>query len=159
MRVGRFARRTQVDLFAVFDEWIDDVDLLPALDRLAQGLAHARALTVANQQVCASVGAPGGSSSITERSRSPCSVSASVRGIGVAVITSVWGDNESRRLLGQRGTLPDTEAVLFVDHHQRKALEHDTLLHQRVSSDREVDLARGNRAADRVGLAPSESTP
>ena len=34
---------------------------------------------------------PGGSSSMTETSRSPYNVMASVRGIGVAVMTSTWG--------------------------------------------------------------------
>jgi hypothetical protein len=40
----------------------------------------------------------------------------SVRGIGVAVITSICG--LSRRLLRQHYPLVDAESVLLVDHHE-----------------------------------------
>ena len=88
---------------------------------------------------------------------SPHSVSASVRGIGVAVMTSTSGFDAFR---GQRAALHDAKAMLLVDHGQRQRLELDVLLDQRLRADDEVDLAaldRGQQvAARRRGDAPGQ---
>ena len=86
---------------------------------------------------------PGGSSSMTETSRSAYAVMASVRGIGVAVITSWCGNRPSDRpFLAQLQALVHAEAVLLVDDRQREALERDVLLEQRVRADGDLDRAR-----------------
>jgi hypothetical protein len=70
-------------------------------------------------------------------SMSPNQVSTSVRGIGVAVITST-----STPALGrQQQALMDAETVLLVDDSQRQVAEGDALLEQRVRADDDVDLA------------------
>ena len=75
-------------------------------------------------------------------SRSPYTVIAAVRGIGVAVITSRSGTTAAR-LLPQRGALLHAEAVLLVDHDDAEAVERHRLLDQRVGADGEVDRAVG----------------
>ena len=75
-------------------------------------------------------------------SRSPYTVSASVRGIGVA------GHHEYVRrpaLLPQLRPLLDAEAVLLVDHRQRQPVELDVTLDERVRADGDIDLAPRNR--------------
>ena len=64
---------------------------------------------------------PAGSSASTEVSRSPKTVIATVRGMGVAVMTSTWGGRAG--LVGQRGSLLDAEAVLLVDHDEAEVGE------------------------------------
>ena len=70
-----------------------------------------------------------------ETSRSPYSVIASVRGMGVAVITSTSGVHA---LAHQRVALEHAEAVLLVDHHEPQPLEGHVPLDQRVRAHREV---------------------
>ena len=57
---------------------------------------------------------------MTDTSRSPYIVSASVRGIGVAVITSTSG---MQSLAAERRPLQDAEPMLLVDHDQAELLE------------------------------------
>ena len=89
--VGHLGGRLEVDLVRLFHERIDDVRLtarveLPADERVDLVAARSRA----SPRVL--IGSrPGGRSRMTDTSRSPYSVSASVRGIGVAVITSTSG--------------------------------------------------------------------
>ena len=92
---------------------------------------------------------PAGSSRSVEVSRSPKTVIATVRGIGVAVITSTCGGVVPP--CAQRVALLDPEAVLLVDDDQAEIGEADALL----------DAARGCRRRCRrprlgveQGLAP-----
>ena len=66
-------------------------------------------------------------------------VRASVRGIGVAVITSRCG---SCALLAQGGALHHAEAVLLVDHGQPQPLELDAVLDERMRADDDGGLRR-----------------
>ena len=152
MRSAGLASRRAGRPLGLLDERIDDVRLLAAREGLAQELRHARALALAEQQRCATGVRPGGSSSITETSRSPYSVSASVRGIGVAVITSTCGAG-ALGLAGERRALEHAEAVLLVDHHEREPREARLLLDERVRPDHQVELAGRERGADLVGVA------
>ena len=62
----------------------------------------------------------------------------SVRGIGVAVITS---DVDGVSLGGQGHALLDAEAVLLVDDGERQILEDDIVLDERVRADEDADRA------------------
>ena len=85
-------------------------------------------------------------------SRSPYTVSASVRGIGVAVMCSTCGARAAALgAVHQRVALLDAEAVLLVDDQQREAGEAHVLLQQRVRADRQPRLAGGDA---RERLAP-----
>ncbi len=71
---------------------------------------------------------------------------ASVRGIGVAVMTSMCGPPFSPE---EGGSLPHTETVLFVDNDETEVLELDRFLDERVRADDDRrrpagDLARGS---------------
>ena len=78
-------------------------------------------------------------SRMTDTSRSPYTVSASVRGMGVAVITSTSGIRPFR---SQRRALDDAETVLLVDDGEAQRSEVDGALHQRVRADDQIDVAR-----------------
>ena len=91
---------------------------------------------------------PAGSSVSVEVSRSPKTVIATVRGIGVAVITRTCGGLPG--LVGERGALLDAEAVLLVDHDQAEVEELDLLLEQRVGADDDAGLA-GGQPGQRLG--------
>ena len=54
----------------------------------------------------------------------------------------------------ERHALMDAEPVLLVDHGEREIAERDTLLHERVRPDDEVDLARGDPLQDALPLLP-----
>ena len=82
---------------------------------------------------------PAGSSVSVEVSRSPNTVIATVRGIGVAVITSTCGGRAG--LVGQGGPLLDAEPVLLVDDDQAEVGEGDLLLEQGVGADDDAGLA------------------
>ena len=82
---------------------------------------------------------PAGSWSRTEVSRSPKTVIATVRGIGVAVITSRCGG--CSRLGPQRVPLLHPEPVLLVDHDQAQVVELHLVLDQRVRADHDPGLA------------------
>ena len=84
---------------------------------------------------------PAGSSVSVEVSRSPKTVIATVRGIGVAVITSTCGG--SAGLAAERGALLDAEAVLLVDDDQAEVGELHVLLEQGVGADHDAGLAAG----------------
>ncbi len=84
---------------------------------------------------------PAGSSVSVEVSRSPKTVIATVRGIGVAVITSTCGGSDAR-LGGQRGALLDAEPVLLVDDDEAEVGELHAVLEQGVGAD---DDARRSR--------------
>ena len=97
---------------------------------------------------------PAGSSVRVETSRSPKTVIATVRGIGVAVITSTCG-RRALGLLAQRVALLDAEPVLLVDHDQAQVGELHLLVEQGVGADHdpgragrgvEQRLAAGRRA-------------
>ena len=76
-------------------------------------------------------------------------MSASVRGIGVAVMCSTCGARPSR----ERLALLDAEAVLLVDDGDREVAQLDALLDQRVRADDDVgaerELARRASSATR----------
>ncbi len=78
-----------------------------------------------------------GGFAISVTSSSPKTVSASVRGIGVAVMCSRCGRSPDERL-----ALLDAEAVLLVDDRDREVGEHDPALDQRVRADRDLGLPR-----------------
>ena len=65
-------------------------------------------------------------------------MSASVRGIGVAVMCRTCGARPSV----ERRALLDAEAVLLVDDRDREVAELDALLDQRVRADDDVAPAR-----------------
>ncbi len=95
--VGHLRRGPHVDLRRLLDQRVDDVRLAPGVQ-----LRAARSAYTSSRRdwgmTCVSAGVrPGGSSRITETSRSPYTVSASVRGMGVAVITSTSGLQPLRR--------------------------------------------------------------
>ena len=69
---------------------------------------------------------------------------AAVRGIGVAVITSVSGMRAAGGLVAQRGSLLDAEPMLFVDHDHAERREVDLVLDQRMCADGDVDRAVGD---------------
>ena len=73
---------------------------------------------------------PRGSSRNVEVSRSPYTVSATVRGIGVAVITSRCGVIPLRGLGAQPVSLLDPETVLLIDHHHAELVELHRILQQ-----------------------------
>ena len=78
---------------------------------------------------------------MTDTSRSPYTVSASVRGMGVAVMTRTSG---SQALLAQRRPLQHAEAMLLVDHHEAELRETHVALHERMGADDEVDRTAGD---------------
>ena len=105
-------------------------------------------------------GRPGARLSV-EVSRSPNTVIATVRGIGVAVITSTCGGRAG--LGAQRGALLDAEAVLLVDDHQPEVGELHVLLEQGVRADHDAGLAAGRarpaRCAGRRRPATRSAAP
>ena len=89
-------------------------------DPLPGALAPTRGLTAGT--TCVAIGdRPRGSSVSVEVSMSPNTVIATVRGIGVAVITSTCGGWLA--LAAQRISLLDAEPVLLVDDHQPEVEE------------------------------------
>ena len=80
-----------------------------------------------------------------EVSRSPKTVMATVRGIGVAVITSTCG--RGWRLGAERGALLDPEPVLLVDHDQSEVGELRARTQQGVGADDDAGLPGRGRAA------------
>ena len=85
---------------------------------------------------------PGGFSSMRETSRSPKTVSSSVRGIGVADMASRCAASP---LACSRVALGDAEPVLLVDHRQGQGVEGDVVLEERVGADRDRRRAAGQR--------------
>ena len=81
---------------------------------------------------------PGGISRSSERSRSPYTSIAAVRGIGVAVMTSTSGSSPLPR---RSDALLDAEAVLLVDDRAPEPRESRVAVEQRVGADEDVDLA------------------
>ena len=77
---------------------------------------------------------------------SPHCVSSSVRGIGVAVITST---SVVLALRAQHQALVDAEAVLLVDHREAEVAERHAFLEQRMGADddRRASRLRGRAAA------------
>ena len=151
-RLEHRRRRLEVGLLRLLDHRVDDVrlsSLRPA--RRSTNCEHALARRLRPRSAVATGCRPGGRSSRMLRSRSPYSVSASERGIGVAVISSTSG----RLALGaERLALLDAEAVLLVDDGEPELAERRRLLHQRVRADDEQRLA-GSRGARRPRVAPS----
>ena len=90
-------------------------------------------------------------------SRSPKTVIATVRGIGVAVITSTCGGVKPA-LLGERCPLLDAEPVLLVDHDETEIGELHDVLEQRVRADRRCPPAprAASSRAPRVRAADSD---
>ena len=123
-------RRPQVETFGLLDERVDNIGL-----RLSNFAAHHVVGLFAAffaEQDGFHRQRPGGSSSRVDRSRSPYSVMARVRGIGVAVITSTSG---RRPFCRQAGSLHDAEAVLLVDNDHAEAVELYVLVQQGVGAD------------------------
>ena len=79
-------------------------------------------------------------------------MSASVRGIGVAVRCSTCG----LRPFDERRALRHPEAVLLVDDGDGEVAELDLLLDERVRPDDDLRIARGDRAAA-LRRAPSRA--
>ena len=140
-RVG-LLRRGDLELLRLLDQRAHDVRL-PAGGDLARARPPTpRPRAAARPPSGCTMGVrPGGSSSSTLTSRSPYTVIAAVRGIGVAVITSTSG-TVAAGLLPQRGALLDAEPVLLVDDDDAEAVELDPLLDQRVGADDDVDRCR-----------------
>ena len=110
----------------VADPRADDVGLVaarrPPRGPAAQARSSQCGLVRQRARRWSAIGArPAGSSVSVEVSRSPKTVIATVRGIGVAVITSTCGG--AAGLAGQRGALLDAEAVLLVDDDQAEVGE------------------------------------
>ena len=82
-------------LFVLLNYGIDDVGLMSSCNLLADKFQTFWGFVVGDA-ARDDRGAPGGNSSITLMSRSPYSVSASVRGMGVAVMTRTSGSPEGR---------------------------------------------------------------
>ena len=81
-------------------------------------------------------------------------VSASERGIGVAVMTSVSASSaQLGGLLAQQLALVHAEAVLLVDHHQPQPGVAQLLHDQRMGADQDVAAAVGHRLVDPLALA------
>lgn len=86
---------------------------------------------------------------MVEVSRSPNTVSATVRGIGVAVITSRCGVSPAPGALARRAvSLFDAEPVLFVDHHQSEVVELHGVLQQGVGADHDAGRTGCHLVAD-----------
>ena len=98
---------------------------------------------------------PAGSSASTEVSRSPKTVIATVRGIGVAVITRTCGRRAG--LVGERGPLLDAEAVLLVDDHEAEVGELHRVLEQGVGADHDASLP-GDHLEQRLLRGPCPSS-
>ena len=81
---------------------------------------------------------------------SPKTVIATVRGIGVAVMTSTCGGGG---LPAQGVTLLDAETVLLVDDHEGEVVEAHVLLDEGVGADDDAGVARRCRAS------PCAATP
>ena len=85
-------------------------------------------------------------------------MSASVRGIGVAVITSTCGERSPRPCRASAARWQHAEAVLLVDHDERRGARNaHVLLHQRVRADHQIDLA-GARARARTCASAARGT-
>ncbi len=82
---------------------------------------------------------------MTETSRSPYTVIASVLGIGVAVMTSTSGTIPFFR---EHRSLDNTEAMLFVDHDQSQIPEDDPFLDQGMGPDDDIDIPRSGAAPE-----------
>ncbi len=102
---------------------------------------------------------PFGSSRSTVTSRSPNAVSASVRGIGVAVMWSTCGARPLRGLGVERGALPDAEAVLLVDHADGERPEHDSGPRSARGCRRPAPARRSRAGRASGGAGPPASTP
>ena len=90
---------------------------------------------------------PGGISRIVLIDRSPYTVRASVRGIGVAVSASVCG-SPPRALGLERRALADAESMLLVDDRQPEARELDRLADDGVRPDHDLRHPAGDRVVD-----------
>ena len=88
-----------------------------------------------------------GGLAISVTSRSPKTVCASVRGIGVAVMCSTCGV-----VRAERAPLLDAEAVLLVHDGDGERAELDLLLDERMRADRDVGLAARQPVADGAAL-------
>jgi hypothetical protein len=76
---------------------------------------------------------------------SPHSVKASVRGIGVAVISRHHQHVGMHTCAGESPALQHAEAVLFVDHGEGERTELDVLLHEGMGADEQLDIATLDR--------------
>ena len=100
---------------------------------------------------------PAGSSVSVEVSRSPKTVMATVRGIGVAVMTRTCG-RLSAALAAQRVALLHAEPVLLVDHDQAQVGELDLLLEQGVGADDDPGVAGDHVEQRGAGGRPPRSS-
>ena len=99
---------------------------------------------------------PGGSPRITDTSMSPHSVSASVRGIGVAVITSTSGLQPFAASVPRCRTPKRCCSSITAS---ASALELDVLLDQRVGADDQVDVAALDRRQQRRAASAAVTRP
>ena len=146
---------------AVLPHRTDDERLAPLGERVAEprvgGLALARRSRTAPTAVGG--GRPPGRSVRNEASRSPCSASARLRGIGVADMESRCGAPAGAAPRAERAALSDAEAVLLVDDHQAEPRQLARDAEQRLRPDQElrrVHAHTSSRIAARAaaGVAP-----
>ena len=138
--LGLLGRRRGLELVGLADEWADDVGLAPLSQPLADEVVGAGAVVGADD--------PG-------RDRTPARRQlAQGRDVEVAVgrqrqsardrrgchVQDV-GDDAAGALGVECGALPDSEAVLLVDHRDREVAELDAVLDQGVGADDEAELA------------------
>ena len=115
-------RRLGAQLIGLLDQRTHPVRLAAGAAGLHDARDHLRAALLGDHDGLHRR-APGGSSSITEMSRSAYAVIASVRGIGVAVMISWCGTRPCLLpLLLQPQALLHAEAVLLVDDDEREVL-------------------------------------
>ena len=155
--LGLRLRRARLTRLRLLDQRADHVRLPPGIEVLAQTRVRLRARPSVTHAVLIGLRSAGGRV-ISETARSPYTVSASVRGIGVAVMCKTCGDRPARERLALR----NAEAMLLVDDGDREVVELDAFLDQRMRPDDEVgvqlvlDRSRQQRAARRRarGTAP-----
>ena len=153
----RLLRRRHLELLALVDQRTHHVGLSARRPPRRGRRPTPRPPAAARSAHCVTIGVrPGGISSSTLTSRSPYTVIAAVRGIGVAVITSTSGTCPSTIFVAQRGALLDAEPVLLVDHDDAEAGEVDLLLDQRVGADGDVDRAVGEPGQDLLAFAAGD---
>ena len=102
--VRHLGGRLEIDLVGLLDQRIDDIGLPPGVELAADELEAPRRAAIRASRAVLIGSRPGGVSRITDTSRSPYTVSASVRGIGVAVITSTSGQSPLPRSVARCST-------------------------------------------------------
>ena len=153
--LARFERRAQVDLLALFDEGIDDVDLLSARQIRADQFHYALPLSRAQEDRLDRF-APGRElvdqrhvelaiERERETARNRCR--RHDQAVGKAAVAPDRGE---------RGALQHAEAVLLVDDRKDEVAKLHVALDERVGSDDEIELAEGEQSAHGPDLGPRQ---